>query len=53
MASRHPGLESIEVADQGHVPLLEGDLVARIVDFVDRCDRYFLAPQAGRESGSK
>lgn len=39
MAARHPGLESIEVADQGHVPLLEGELVTRIVDFVDRCDR--------------
>lgn len=48
MAARHPGLESIEVADQGHVPLLEGELAARIVDFVGRCDRYFLSPQAGK-----
>jgi len=48
MAARHPRLESIEVADQGHVPLLEGELVARIVNFVGRCDRYFLSLQAGR-----
>jgi pimeloyl-ACP methyl ester carboxylesterase len=38
MAARHPGLESIEVPDQGHVPLLEGDLAARIVEFVGRCE---------------
>ncbi len=39
MAARHPGMESIEVADQGHVPLLEGDdLLGRIADFVGKCD---------------
>jgi pimeloyl-ACP methyl ester carboxylesterase len=39
MAARHPGLEIIEVADQGHVPLLEGDeLLRRIGDFVAKCD---------------
>lgn len=38
MAARHPGLESIAVPDQGHVPLLEGDLVARIAEFVGRCE---------------
>jgi pimeloyl-ACP methyl ester carboxylesterase len=38
MAARHPGLASIEVPDQGHVPLLEGDLVARIVEFVGMCE---------------
>jgi pimeloyl-ACP methyl ester carboxylesterase len=53
MAARHPGLESIEVADQGHVPLLEGELVARIVDFVGRCERYVLCAQAGGGSSSK
>ena len=31
-------VESIEVADQGHVPLLEGDLVGRIVAFVETCE---------------
>jgi pimeloyl-ACP methyl ester carboxylesterase len=38
MAARHPGMQSIEVADQGHVPLLEGDdVISRIVEFVARC----------------
>lgn len=49
MAARHPGLETIEVADQGHVPLLEGDeLLRRIDDFVtkcgSKCDRAAVAP---------
>ena len=39
MAGRHPDLESIEVADQGHVPLLEGDVIPRIVEFVGKCER--------------
>jgi pimeloyl-ACP methyl ester carboxylesterase len=40
MRARHPGLECIEVPDQGHVPLLEGaDLLQRIGAFVERCDR--------------
>lgn len=39
MAARHPGMESIEVPDQGHVPLLEGDLALRITQFVTACDR--------------
>jgi pimeloyl-ACP methyl ester carboxylesterase len=39
MAERHPGMEIIEVADQGHVPPLEGeDLVRRVVEFVAACD---------------
>jgi pimeloyl-ACP methyl ester carboxylesterase len=39
MAVRHPGMQSIEVPGQGHVPLLEGDdLIARIIAFVARCD---------------
>ena len=33
-----PGMESIEVPDQGHVPLLEGDLAARVIQFVTACD---------------
>jgi pimeloyl-ACP methyl ester carboxylesterase len=37
MKARHPNLESIEVADQGHVPLLEGELIGRIAAFVERC----------------
>ena len=39
MAERHPGMQTIEVADQGHVPLLEGeDIIQRIVEFVTACD---------------
>lgn len=40
MAARHPGMESIEVPAEGHVPLLEGEeLLRRIADFVAPCDR--------------
>jgi pimeloyl-ACP methyl ester carboxylesterase len=40
MRARHPGLESIEVPDQGHVPLLEGaELIRRITAFVEKCGR--------------
>ena len=39
MAVRHAGMETIEVADQGHVPPLDGDeLVGRILEFVAKCD---------------
>jgi pimeloyl-ACP methyl ester carboxylesterase len=39
MHARHGGMQSIEVPDQGHVPLLEGDGVVRpIVEFVANCD---------------
>jgi pimeloyl-ACP methyl ester carboxylesterase len=39
MAVRHPGMETIEVPGQGHVPLLEGDdIVSRIRGFVLKCD---------------
>lgn len=37
MAERHPGLEAIEVADQGHAPLLEDTpTLDAIVAFLDR-----------------
>jgi pimeloyl-ACP methyl ester carboxylesterase len=40
MAERHPEMETIEVADQGHVPLLEGDnILRRIGEFVAKCDK--------------
>ncbi len=38
MAARHPGMQSIEVPDQGHVPALEGDLIATVAQFVAACD---------------
>ena len=40
MRERHPQLETIEVPDQGHTPLLSGpDMTGRIVAFVAACDR--------------
>lgn len=39
MSARHPGMEIIEVPDQGHVPLLDShDIIQRVTDFVAKCD---------------
>ncbi|HEV2558406.1 MAG TPA: alpha/beta hydrolase [Microvirga sp.] len=35
MKSLHPRLEAVTVADQGHAPVLEGDLIPRIKRFVE------------------
>jgi pimeloyl-ACP methyl ester carboxylesterase len=43
MKARHFNLETIEVANQGHVPLLEGELIGRITAFVEKC-----APNKGQ-----
>jgi pimeloyl-ACP methyl ester carboxylesterase len=44
MAARHPGLQFIEVPDQGHVPELEGEVAAKVVQFVARCDSALGSP---------
>jgi pimeloyl-ACP methyl ester carboxylesterase len=38
MAAHHPGMQSVEMPDQGHVPALEGDLIATVAQFVAACD---------------
>jgi len=41
MCARHPQVISIEVADQGHVPLLDSvELIERIGEFVRGCDAH-------------
>jgi pimeloyl-ACP methyl ester carboxylesterase len=40
MHTHHPGLKSIEVADQGHVPLLDGnDLLPDVMRFIASCEK--------------
>jgi pimeloyl-ACP methyl ester carboxylesterase len=45
-AGMQADMQSVEVPDQGHVPLLAGDLVDRIVAFVASCDEAAAARPA-------
>jgi pimeloyl-ACP methyl ester carboxylesterase len=38
MAARHPGMQVIVVPDEGHVPVLAGDIVTAVAQFVAACD---------------
>jgi pimeloyl-ACP methyl ester carboxylesterase len=38
MRARRTDMDLIEVADQGHAPILEGELVRQIVRFVEKCE---------------
>ncbi|MBN9599774.1 MAG: alpha/beta hydrolase [Afipia sp.] len=47
MAARRPDLDLVEVADQGHAPLLtDAPTIARIKAFCRRCDQAAAAPTA-------
>jgi pimeloyl-ACP methyl ester carboxylesterase len=48
MRARHPDLETIEVADQGHVPLLDATLIGPIAAFIANCNAR--AARAGSAS---
>jgi pimeloyl-ACP methyl ester carboxylesterase len=38
MAARHPGMRIVVVPDEGHVPVLAGDIVTTVAQFVTACD---------------
>jgi hypothetical protein len=48
-----PVWNSIEIPDQGHVPLLEGaELIGRIIAFVETCERVLLEARQFAEGRS-
>ncbi len=54
MQARHPNLQVIEVADQGHVPFLDdGELINRIADFVRSCENKVAQAGTSMWSGPK
>jgi pimeloyl-ACP methyl ester carboxylesterase len=53
MRARHPGLETVEVADQGHVPLFDADVTARVIAFVAECERLIRPREAQAASGRR
>ena len=46
MRTRRKDMDFIEVPDQGHAPLLEGELVQQIVAFVTKCEAARIDPLA-------
>jgi hypothetical protein len=44
MMAHHPGMEVVEVPDQGHVPFFEGELLLRVARFVAACETAQAAP---------
>jgi pimeloyl-ACP methyl ester carboxylesterase len=49
MAARHPRLETLQVPDQGHAPLLaEAETIGRIATFVDTCSSRERAGKGNR-----
>ena len=38
MAARHPGMQIVVVPDEGHVPVLAGDIVTTVAQFATACD---------------
>jgi pimeloyl-ACP methyl ester carboxylesterase len=52
MVARHPGMEVVEVADQGHVPLFEGELLVRVARFVATCETTQIVPAPANASNA-
>ncbi len=51
MAARRAQMQIIEVADQGHVPLLDGtDLMTQVVEFVAACEPFIRPRFAGADT---